>query len=70
MVASWSGELIGKMRSLGSVLHLGPRNMTSSAQSEDKTNKDMCITESFNMLYVPVETSVNVRTFNIFFTYS
>lgn len=24
MVACWSGELIGKMRSLGSVLHLGP----------------------------------------------
>lgn len=24
MVACWSGELTGKMRSLGSILHVGP----------------------------------------------
>lgn len=38
-VACWSGELIGKMRSLGSVLHLGPWNMKSSVQAGERGNK-------------------------------
>lgn len=36
IVAWWSGELIGKMRSPGSVLHLGPWNMTSSVEAAEK----------------------------------
>lgn len=32
-VARWSGELTGRTRSLGSALHLGPWNVTSSVQA-------------------------------------
>lgn len=33
-VARCSGELTGRTRSLGSALHLGPWNVTSSVQAE------------------------------------